>query len=226
MERRALSLRVSTRSFSLRWVTAAVNVLDVYKRQQLEQLGAPPVLPELLKSENGLILVTGGDDLAWLIDVRIKEDDSLQIGFLPADLLVPIACAQGYAAPLSNVKMETNRECITESVGNFLHVDYDHSIYLHMKTFSRDVGLTLPDTGLKTSGELVDFMHKASDKLEMSMLFHYKNYITSDLSAMDYIRYYRRLHGKKLSITYAYMNYMDMEDASIPMDNQLHVRKK
>lgn len=28
---------------------------------QLEQLGAPPVLPELLKSENGLILVTGGD---------------------------------------------------------------------------------------------------------------------------------------------------------------------
>lgn len=26
---------------------------------QLEQLGAPPVLPELLKSENGLILVTG-----------------------------------------------------------------------------------------------------------------------------------------------------------------------
>lgn len=95
-----------------------------------------------------------------------------------------------------------------------------------MKTFSRDVGLTLPDTGLKTSGELVDFMHKASDKLEMSMLFHYKNYITSDLSAMDYIRYYRRLHGKKLSITYAYMNYMDMEDASIPMDNQLHVRKK
>ena len=62
--------------------------------------------------------------------------------------------------------------------------------------------------------------------LEMSMLFHYKNYITSDLSAMDYIRYYRRLHGKKLSITYAYMNYMDMEDASIPMDNQLHVRKK
>ena len=43
---------------------------------------------------------------------------------------------------------------------------------------------------------------------------------------MDYIRYYRRLHGKKLSITYAYMNYMDMEDASIPMDNQLHVRKK
>ena len=57
-------------------------------------------------------------------------------------------------------------------------------------------------------------------------LFHYKNYITSDLSAMDYIRYYRRLHGKKLSITYAYMNYMDMEDASIPMDNQLHVRKK
>ena len=61
-------------------------------------------------------------------------------------------------------------------------VDYDHSIYLHMKTFSRDVGLTLPDTGLKTSGELVDFMHKASDKLEMSMLFHYKNYITSEKS--------------------------------------------
>ncbi len=28
---------------------------------QLEQLGAPTVLPELLKSENGLILVTGGD---------------------------------------------------------------------------------------------------------------------------------------------------------------------
>lgn len=26
---------------------------------QLEQLGAPPVLPELLKSENGVILVTG-----------------------------------------------------------------------------------------------------------------------------------------------------------------------
>ncbi len=26
---------------------------------QLEQLGAPPVLPELLKSENGMILVTG-----------------------------------------------------------------------------------------------------------------------------------------------------------------------
>ncbi len=66
-----------------------------------------------------------------------------------------------------------------------------------MKTFSRDVGLTLPDTGLKTSGELVDFMHKASDKLEMSMLFHYKNYITSDLSAMDYIRYYRRTAWKK-----------------------------
>ena len=176
------------------------------------------------EKEERLLLMS--DDLAWLIDVRIKEDDSLQIGFLPADLLVPIACAQGYAAPLSNVKMETNRECITESVGNFLHVDYDHSIYLHMKTFSRDVGLTLPDTGLKTSGELVDFMHNASDNLETSMLFHYKNYITSDLSAMDYIRYYRRLHGKKLSITYAYMNYMDMEDASIPMDNQLHVRKK
>lgn len=27
--------------------------------RRLEQLGAPPVLPELLKSENGLILVTG-----------------------------------------------------------------------------------------------------------------------------------------------------------------------
>lgn len=92
------------------------------------------------EKEERLLLMS--DDLAWLIDVRIKEDDSLQIGFLPANLLVPIACAQGYAAPLSHVKMETNRECITESVGNFLHVDYDHSIYLHMKTFSRDVGVS------------------------------------------------------------------------------------
>lgn len=172
------------------------------------------------EKEERLLLMS--DDLAWLIDVRIKEDDSLQIGFLPADLLVPIACADGYAAPLSNVKMETNRACITESVENFLNVTYDHSIYLHMKTFSKDVGLTLPDNGLKTSGDLADFMHKASDKLEMSMLFHYKNYITSDLSVMDYIQYYRRLHGKKLTITYAYMHFMDMEDVSIPMDNQLH----
>ena len=69
-------------------------------------------------------------------------------------------------------------------------------------------------------------MHKASDKLEMSMLFHYKNYITSDLSAMDYIRYYRRLHGKKLSNHLRIYELYGYEDASIPMDNQLHVRKK
>lgn len=33
---------------------------------QLEQLGTPPILPELLKSENGLILVTGATGVANL----------------------------------------------------------------------------------------------------------------------------------------------------------------
>lgn len=176
------------------------------------------------EQEERLLLMS--DDLAWLMDVRIKADDSLQIGFLPNTLLLSIACADGYAAPLKNVTMETNQACITESVGNFLHVKYDHSIYLHMKAFGDDVGVKLPPDGLKTSGSLVDYMHKSSDELEMSMLFHYKKYITSDLSLMDYIRYYRRLHGKKLQITYAYMNYMDMEGTAIPMDNLLHSIKK
>ena len=42
------------------------------------------------EKEERLLLMS--DDLAWLIDVRIKEDDSLQIGFLPANLLVRHAC--------------------------------------------------------------------------------------------------------------------------------------
>ena len=41
------------------------------------------------EQEERLLLMS--DDLAWLMDVRIKADDSLQIGFLPNTLLLPIA---------------------------------------------------------------------------------------------------------------------------------------
>ena len=64
------------------------------------------------EKEERLLLMS--DDLAWLIDVRIKEDDSLQIGFLPANLLVPIACAQGYLCTTVPCKNGDKPECITE----------------------------------------------------------------------------------------------------------------
>lgn len=175
------------------------------------------------KEERFLIM---SDDLPWIIDVYLKADDSLQIGFLPANLMIPISCAGEYAAPLSNVKMETNQECITKSIEHFLHVEYDHSLYVYMKTFRSDVDLAYPPQGLQTSGELVDYLHTASDKVTIAMLFRYGKYIHSDLSAWDYISYYKRFHGKKLKITYTYLDHMNVNDMSIPLSSSLHALKK
>ena len=161
-------------------------------------------------------LLLQDQDLPYLLDITLRDKQQLTITFIPRKLVLPNT--EGILTKLSDSSLTTAKKQLEA----FLQYRYDHCVELHLSQLGKDSGVKRDTEKIQTSGDIIDYAHQLSKKVGLSTLFYYQSYVKSDMKLKDYYTYYQRLHGKKLHITYQYLNTMEIEDIALPLDASLH----
>lgn len=109
-----------------------------------------------------------------------------------------------------------------ESIRALLQLPISGSIYLYMEEIEKEKNVPYTEDTFSSISSLCDYFHELSASIQLSDLFHYKDYLKSDLSLSEYYHLYKVFKQKDLKITYAYLNYIEMRDRCLPLDMEFH----
>ena len=155
------------------------------------------LLPLQAKQENKSIFIAS-KQLPFVLHVQTKNDKQMEIRFIPTDMLLPIRC-QNEPSTLKQLNLLEDIACARNSVETFFSLPTcDNTLYLHLDRLAKD---------LKVPYQNVDFYN-----------LRYNSYVDSDLSLSDYYHYYKLFKGKKIKLTYFYVNQIQLDDLTLPME--------
>lgn len=180
------------------------------------------VVPVQAKETEHILLLS--EDLPYIIYADITSKSSITVNFIPVDIMLPLSCANTIAAPLSSLNLNESRSCVKDSIEHFFKLKIDHLVYLHLDTISTDTKISKNSYDFTKIDDLTAYFGKVSGKINMSMILNYQKYITSDLSLLDYYKYFK-LTKQSVKIKYCYMKYILSDTSLIPMDNAFHLKK-
>lgn len=165
------------------------------------------------------------EDLPYIIVADIQDDQHVQMNMIMSDISLPLLRST-IPTPLSSLQYSQNKETIKKSVEDFFSITINHTIVVHLDTLSKDVDLPYSSLSLQSIHDITKYFDKIVDKLDINMMFHYQDYIDSDMNISDYYHYYQIFKGNKVDIQYAYINYLKNDSYTIPLDNLFHLSLK
>ncbi|MEG0507110.1 MAG: hypothetical protein RR537_06405 [Longicatena sp.] len=180
-------------------------------------------VPIYAKENKNILLVSEG--LPYVILVEIKDDTHMNVNFIPTKLQLPLSCASQYISPINSLSMEKQLPCIKKSIASYFHVSIQHTLYIHMDNLANDTHLPYTVSSFQQIGNITDYFQSVVEKMDISMLLHYQNYISSSLSLHDYYNYYNLFKKNKIIIKYGFVNQLYFDDNIYPMDASFHLQK-
>lgn len=165
------------------------------------------------------------EDLPYIIIADVLDEQSVQMNMVASDIVLPMF-ANKLPTTVSSQNYSQDKETIKKSIEDFFSISIRNTIVVNLDTLSKDVDLPYNSTTFHSLHDITNYFDKVVDELDISMIFHYQNYIESDMNLSDYYHYYQIFKDNNVDIQYAYMNYLKSDSFSIPLDNLFHLSLK
>lgn len=175
------------------------------------------LLPLQAKQENKSIFIAS-KQLPFVLHVQTKNDKQMEIRFIPTDMLLPIRC-QNEPSTLKQLNLLEDIACARNSVEAFFSLPTcDNTLYLHLDRLVKDLKVPYQNVDFYNLKDITSYFSKLLKKMNIKFLLKYNSYVDSDLSLSDYYHYYKLFKGKKIKLTYFYVNQIQLDDLTLPME--------
>lgn len=180
--------------------------------------------PSSVKADTTQSILIASKQLPYLMYVKVQDEKHMQVNFIPRDMILPTPC-QNKAVPLKKIDLKTSFPCVQQSVENFFNIKSKHYVYVHLNRIANDLNLPYDDIDFRKLSNLTDYFSSVVDHLHLSTILNYARYIDSDMSLSDYYDFYHMFKGKKVKISYYYVNQLFYGKYTLPMDHRFHKLK-
>lgn len=175
------------------------------------------LLPLQAKQENKSIFIAG-KQLPFVLHVQTSNDKQMEIRFIPTDMLLPIQC-QSEPGTLKELNLSQDIICAKNSVETFFSLPAcDNTLYLHLDRLAKDLKVPYRNVDFYNLKDVTSYFSKLLKKMNIKFLLKYNSYVDSDLSLSDYYHYYKLFKGKKIKLKYFYVNQIQLDDLTLPME--------
>lgn len=163
------------------------------------------------------------DQIPFVIIAEL-DGASMKVNMIPSNITLPLPDINNYPSALNSLDYTKNIDTLRQSLTTFYNKEIDHVVNIHIEQIAKELDLSLSDYKMSTMSGITDFFEQVSDKIHVSMIFHYKDYITSDMGISQYYDLYQ-LFRNDVKITYAYASYFIIDDLCLPLDNGLNIKR-
>lgn len=177
-----------------------------------------------MKADVEKSIIIASKQLPYIMYVQVIDEKNMRVNFISRDLILPASC-RTEPTPLKKIDLKNEFDCAQQSVENFFDVKSANYVYVHLNRIADDLDLPCKNIDFSKLGNMTDYFGSIVDHMKITTILKYKNYIESDLSLSDYYDYYHMFKGKKVKISYYYVNQMVAGSYTLPMDHTFHKKK-
>ena len=175
--------------------------------------------PLSIKANEPRTILIASKQLPYLLHVLVKDDQHMQVRFISRDMILPTTCS-AKPQPLKKIDLKTDFSCAKQSVEKFFHFKSQNYVYIHLNRIAKDIKLPYDSLDFQKLSNLTDYFSSVVDRLDITMLLNYQRYIESDMHLSDYYDFYHMFKGKKVEISYYYVNQLYSGRYTLPMDKR------
>lgn len=178
------------------------------------------LIPVRASDTTRILLIS--DQIPFVIIAEL-EGSTMKVNMIPAKLTLPLPDVNNYPSALNTLDYTKNTDSLRGSLTEFYNKEIDHVVNIHAEEIANDLDLSISNYDMSTMTGITDFFEVVSDKIHVSMIFKYKDYITSDMGLSQYYDLYQ-LFRNDVTITYAYASYFMIDDLYLPLNNELNIK--
>lgn len=175
-------------------------------------------------SEKLNILVSIKNDAnRYIVEISKKN---IKIKTISNKLYTTIPCLNDEKEKLERIDFSPINDCLINSLENTLHINIDNYVNVDMKTLLKAIDLPANSYDYKTLHSLTKVSNKIINRLNLSLLMNYQDYINTDLGFKELYTIYKSIKKKHSKITYYDLKYFIFDDSYILFDTTFHKKSK
>lgn len=162
------------------------------------------------------------DEHMYLMEIK---DNNIKVKMISTKIYLPIPCLNNEKNTINSINFAQLNPCLVNTVNKAFNTNITHYIDLDMQSLLKDLNLPKNTYNYKTLSSLTKTAKKIKNKFSLSVLADYKKYITTSLTFQDLYQLYK-ISKKKLKISYYYLNYINIDDTYLLLNNKFHKKTK
>lgn len=149
-----------------------------------------------------------GKAMQQLFILTIVNDTQVEIKTIPTDLYVPITCAKQAPHALTSLTQGDNQDCLIASLNASFALTIQDYIQIDIDAVNTNFAIDKNAYDMKTFASLQAYFDEIALSLGINDLFHYQDYINTNLNLKDLYDFYAVYTNDELELKYQFLSYV------------------
>ncbi len=177
------------------------------------------IIPIQAKTSTSYLIVSEHIPYCIIADIT---DTKTTMYMIPTNLVI----AKQKNTKDYKIQISSNEDIPTliNQIQTVFHLEIDHYVYLQLQNIEKNLSVPYDETTFSTMHNLTSYFQQVKNAVSLSHIIHYKDYIISDLGISDYYTLFHLFKNNNVSIQYAYINHIIIDNDKIPLDTSFYIK--